>query len=348
MPQFTDSYTTTAGSVTDTRKIIAAIREVVATADLDSKPESTLGVQSYGGYHPLFITGSYPGEEKIPTFAHPIYISNIRGKNVISSDLRFVLRKNIERNFESRITDRINFDYLVSRTVLDLYWASGRTSEFVNGFAFSGKVFASWIAQILRTIGLNPEEVLVAETIALVYYYDLCVDERNPLYSESSRADWVAHNSTFPPHTVTAVIYDVGRMFNFSDLITVLRKKIQNFQMEKLSPLLFLQKIGSSWYGLNREKVLAVATEHPPTWTALVYHSLSSRSYKNCLIAQIAAKAGKRGEGNEFVVQYQTLFESSLRIENGNIAVINNSAEVDFNYSVDEMLSLCTNRMPIL
>lgn len=348
MPQFTDSYTTTAGSVTDTRKIIAAIREVVATADLDSKSESTLGVQSYGGYHPLFITGSYPGEEKIPTFAHPIYISNIRGKNIISTDLRFVLKKSPESNFSDKISDRINFDYLVTRTVLDLYWASGRTSEFVNGFVFAGKVYASWVAQILRTIGLNPEEILVAETISLAYYYDLCMDTDNAMYSDSNRMEWIAHNSSFPPHTVTALLDGVGRMNNFSELIAMLKKKIQNFQMEKLSPLLFLQKINNSWYGLNREKVLAVAVEHPPTWTALVYHSLSSRSFKNCLIAQIAEKAGKRGEGSEFLLRYRTLFESSLRIESNNVQIINRDVGADFNYSAEEMLAECTNRLPIL
>ncbi len=348
MPQFTDSYTTTAGSATDTRKIIAAIREVVATADLDSKPESTLGVQSYGGYHPLFITGTYPGEEKIPTFAHPIYISNIRGKNIISTDLRLVLRKDSARNFSERINDRINFDYLVSRTVLDLYWASGKSSEFVTGFVFAAKVFATWISQILRTIGLNPEEVLVAETIALAYYYDLCSDPNSYSHSEANRVDWIVANSAFPEHRVAAIMSDVDKMFRFDDLIKTLKKKIQNFQLEKLSVLLFLQKINNSWYGLNREKVLAVSLEHPPTWTALVYHSLSSRSYKNSLISQIAAKAGKRGDSTSFVTHYQSLFESSLRIEQHGTVIVDMTHESDFNYNVEEMVAQCTNRLPIL
>ena len=348
MPQFTDSYTTTAGSATDTRKIIAAIREVVATADLDSKPESTLGVQSYGGYHPLFITGTYPGEEKIPTFAHPIYISNIRGKNIISTDLRLVLRKDSARQFSERINDQINFDYLVSRTVLDLYWASGKSSEFVNGFVFAAKVFANWIAQILRTIGLNPEEVLVAETIALAYYYDLCTDPKSYGYAESNRLDWIVANSMFPEHKVAGIVQDIQPMFSFSELIATLKRKIQNFQLEKLSVLLFLQKINNSWYGLNREKVLAVSLEHPPTWTALVYHSLSSRSFKNCLISQIAAKAGKRGENASFVTQYQSVFENSLRIERNQMVIIDQQHDSHFNYSVEEMVSDCQKRLPIL
>lgn len=68
MPLKIDSYTTTAGSMVDTRRLATAIKEAVITDDLDTKLESKLNVQSYGDFFPLFITGTYPSEAKIPPF----------------------------------------------------------------------------------------------------------------------------------------------------------------------------------------------------------------------------------------------------------------------------------------
>jgi hypothetical protein len=347
MSLFTDSYTTTAGSATDTRKIIAAIKEVVVTEDLDSKPESSLDVQSHGGIRPLFITGTYPGEEKIPTFAHPIYISGIRGGNVISTDLRFVLRKKTEGSFAERISDRINFEYLVSRTILELYWATGRKSEFISGFVFAAKVFGSWLAQILRTFGLNPEEMLHAEALALAYYYDLCMDSKDPLYSANGRYEWVVANSMMSPDKLAVLLDDVKPFANFNDFISVLKHKIQNYQITKLTPVLFLQKIANSWYGLNREKVLAVCVEHPPTWTALVHHSLSSKSFKNCLIAQVASKA-RRSEADAFMHTYYATFSQSLRQENSAVEKIVYTTMGTFDYDPNALLAEVDQRCPKL
>lgn len=344
---FSDSYTTTAGSATDTRKIIAAIKEIVVTEDLDSKPESSLDVQSIGGIHPLFITGTYPGEEKIPTFAHPIYVSGIRGRNVISTDLRFVLRKKTVGSFGERITDRINFEYLVSRTILDMYWLSGRRSEFISGFVFAAKIFGNWLAQILRTFGLNPEEVMHAQALALAYYYDLCVDKNDPLYSNNGRYEWVVANNVMEAGKLAVLLDGVPAMSTFNDFIGVLKSKIQNFQVAKLTPVLFLQKIGNSWYGLNREKVLAVCVEHPPTWTALVHHSLSSKSFKNCLIAQVANRE-PRIQADAFMRAYHDNFSQSLRQENSSVDKIVYTEMGTFDYDPDVLVNELNRRCPPL
>jgi hypothetical protein len=132
MPLHYDSYTTTAGSITDTRKIVSAIKEAMIADDLDQKPESKLRVQSYGDYQPLFITGTYPSEAKIPPFAHPISVLNIRGNNFICTDLRLFLKKDLNSEFDKRISNRVDFDYAISRTVLNLFWVGGRASEFTS------------------------------------------------------------------------------------------------------------------------------------------------------------------------------------------------------------------------
>ena len=72
MPLNIDSYTTTVGSSVNAQRIVKAIEEAIVHDDLDKRQESTLGVEPFGEFHPLFITGTYPSEEKIPSCAHPI------------------------------------------------------------------------------------------------------------------------------------------------------------------------------------------------------------------------------------------------------------------------------------
>lgn len=318
MPLHFDSYATTAGSATDTRKIVAAIQEALVTDDLDKQPESKLGVQSYGDYHPLFITGTYPSEAKIPPFAHPISILNIKGKNYISTDLRLFLKKDQNTDFEKRISNRIDYDYAVTRTVLNLFWVGGRASEFTSGFRFSAKVFSEWISQILNGgLGLEVHELVLVEIAALAYYYGQCQNSVLEVQQDKQRViDWIysltGHNAT----GIAAVVDKLQPMSEFNHFIENLKIILENIRVKKLNTGIFITLARSSWYGMNAPQVLATCIEHPPTWTAIVHHSLASKSYQRCLIGQISLKAGKRGDADGFMRHYSEMMANNMRLEN--------------------------------
>ena len=321
MPLHIDSYTTTAGSAFDTRAIVKTIQEAIVADDLDTRPESNLRIQSYGDYYPLFITGTYPSEAKIPPFAHPISILNIRGKNYISTDLRLFLKKDTNSEFDKRIANRIDFEYALSRTVLNLFWAGGKASEFTSGFRFSAKVFAEWVSQILHGgFGLEVHELVAVEIAALVYYYSLCQPSVVSIQDDKDRVvDWV-YNLTGHQATGIALVVDkLKPMGEFSHFIENLKLLLENIRIQKLNVGSFLTLIRSSWYGVNASQVLGVCVEHPPTWTAIVHHTLASKSYQRCQIGQIALKAGKRGDADAFMRHYTEMFNTVMRLERRNV-----------------------------
>ena len=317
MPLHYDSYTTTAGSITDTRKIVSAIKEAMIADDLDQKPESKLRVQSYGDYQPLFITGTYPSEAKIPPFAHPISVLNIRGNNFICTDLRLFLKKDLNSEFDKRISNRVDFDYAISRTVLNLFWVGGRASEFTSGFRFSAKVFAEWVCQILNGgLGLEVQELVPVEIAALTYYYSLCQDSVVDVQQDKQRiVDWIYSLTGHQATGIAAVVDKLRPMSEFTHFIENLKVILENIRVQKLTAGIFITLARSSWYGVNASQVLGVCIEHPPTWTAIIYHTLSSKSYQRCLIGQVALKAGKRGDADAFMRHYSEMFSNSMRME---------------------------------
>lgn len=345
MPLNIDSYTTTAGSIVDSRRLSSAIKEAIVADDLDTRPEARLHVQSYGAFHPLFITGTYPSESKIPPFAHPISILNIRGKNFICSDLRLFLRKDITSDFSKRISNRLDFDYAVSRTVLNLFWAGGRSSEFRSGFSFSAKVFSEWVSQILiGGLGMEMQEATPVQIVSLAYYYSLCCDTPDEAIEDKQRlTDWVYSLTGFTEGGISKVIGLLKPMATLSDLIDNLKLVVENIRLHKLNAGTFTSLIRSNWYGINAPQVLAVCVEHPPTWTALVHHSLASKGYQRCLIGQVTLKAGKRGEADAFMRHYDGMFGQQIRIER--YSIVNHEIDNHFNYDPQALAEDAANRI---
>ena len=348
MPLNIDSYTTTAGSIVDSRRLATTIKEAIIADDLDSKPESKLHVQSYGAFHPLFITGTYPSEAKIPPFAHPISILNIRGKNFICSDLRLFLKKEVAADFNKRIANRVDFDYALSRTILNLFWAGGRSSEFRSGFSFSATVFSEWIAQILSGgIGLEIQEATPVRIVALAYYYSLCAETpQQGLEDRQALSDWIYHLTSFNESGISKVLDRIQPMANLDHFIENLKLVVENIRIQKLNAGTFVSLIRSNWYGVNAPQVLAVCVEHPPTWTALVYHSLASKSYQRCLIGQVTLKAGKRGEADSFMRHYSEMFSQQMRMEER--SVVNPEMDNHFDYDPEALAMEAVNRIPLL
>lgn len=341
---FIDSYQTTAGSSVDTRRIVASIGEALAMDDLDKKPESRLYVQSYGEYHPLFITGTYPSEAKIPPFAHPISILGANGKKFICTDLRLFLKKDISSDFEKRISNRIDFEYAISRAILNLIWAGGRTTEFTSGFRFSAKVFSDWVNQILTGgLGLEAQDLIQAQIVSLAYYYSLCQNDHFSLAEERQRVtDWIVDLTGYAETGVRKVMVLLKPMKEFDHFIENLKIILDNIRVNKIDAGNFITLARSSWYGLNAPQILGVCIEHPPTWTAIIHHTLSSKGYQRCLIGQVALRSGKRGEADSFMRHYSELISQHMHMESATPATIEqvHNAEIDnhFDYDPKEMV----------
>lgn len=322
MPVNTDSYSTTIGSSFDTRRIINPIKEAVITDDLDTQRENTLGLSAFGGFHPLFITGTYPSENKVPNFPHPISIMGIRGKNFICSDLRLVLRENKGGPFTDRIKNKQEFDFIMNRHKFTTLWVAGRTGEFRTSLRFGALAFSTWLSNALGHLkGLDPYQKLQAQTVLLCYYADLTNTpydiEQNDY--RTNQVPWVDGIMRGAFKGVEETIRAIGPkpMLTLEDCITRIKEVLDTPLLNSVNAGTMIASIKSHWFGqgVEPQKIIGVAVEDPPTWCALVYAALTYSGYKNSMIAQTVDRLGKRGENESFIASVQDLFQATIRLE---------------------------------
>lgn len=345
MPLNPDSYSTTIGSSFDTKRVIVPIKEAIVTDDLETQETNTLGFKPYGGFHPLFITGSHPSENKIPPFPHPISVSGIRGKNFICTDLRLVLRENKGGLFSERIKNYQEYTFLLNRHNLCTLWMAGRASEFRTSLRFGAYAFSSWLSGVIGHLkGLDTYQRLVVQVVLLCYYSDLThtLDEiKDPLY-RTGQGSWINGILKDAVRDIDEILYKVGKtpMENLDDVINRIKKVLDSPLLSNLTSSTVMSTVRSHWWGhgVEPQKIVGVALEHPPTWCALVIAALDYSGYKNSLIAQSVTKLGKKDEQEAFVMSLDSLIGSTVRLESIADVVNQLPREDHFDYNVEDLV----------
>lgn len=344
MPLNPDSYSTTIGSSFDTRRILGPIKEAIVTDDLDTQDSNTLGLKPFGGFHPLFITGTHPSENKIPPFPHPISVTGIRGKSFICSDLRLVLRENKGGRFAERIKNTQEYDFLMNRHQLSTLWMTGRSSEFRTSLRFGALCFSSWLSGVIGHLkNLDAHQRLVVQVIFLCYYSDLThtLEEiKEPLY-RTGLEPWINSIMRNSILGVDEILYKIGKdpITNLDEAVGKL-KILENPLLDNMTASAVISAVRGHWWGhgIEPQKIVGVALEDPPTWCALVMASLDYSGYKNSIIAQTVLKLGKQDEQNAFKRSMESLFSSTMRMESIENLVTHLPREDIFDYDASELV----------
>lgn len=312
---FNDSYDTTMGSVTDTRAIISSIKETIVSDGIDTV---SLGVSPMGQYHPIFITGFFPGEDKIHLFTHPISFNNFREKNYLCTDLRLFVRKGTHpSNIMEGIRNATEFDFAKSRAILNLRWCAGNYSSIRNSMGFAANVYASWMGQaISRAFALDFKDQTTVVIIAFAFYRTLF--EENFEFNEDtvqSLAMAMGPVLKVPSDLAFEVLDKLEPMKDITDFCTAVSRHLENLRPERFNPAVLLNLIANNWFGQNAKEILSVAIEHPPTWISIVYTALKQRTYKTSMIFQVAERIGKRGVSDTFLISYNNYVKEQLTLE---------------------------------
>ncbi len=310
---YLDSYHTTIGSIFDTKDIILAIKKSII---IDTDITKSLDVSQIGGIEPLYITGTTTSEENIKVFNHPLYFKDGDRKYLVT-DLRLVLKRDASL---SNITDSIRnvteYNFLKSRSILNLHWLAGNASELMITLPFAGVVYSMWLSDMLAkafVLDFNTKEVI---TIASsLFYQSLFMGDMD----ENDKQALVSH-------TIKMTKSDSELVFNIADKLDgittidafalALKDITGSMRLRDLNLVSLLTIVRNSWFGNNSKDILGIALEHPPTWIALVFTALTERNYKNSTIAKMADILGKKNKGDEFIRSFKYMMDSSVSLSN--------------------------------
>lgn len=309
---YADSYQTTVGSAFVTKPIETAIKQAIIK---DGIAGMSLNVNREGNFKPIFITGVHPSETEIPLFTHPITILNFNHNNYLCTDLRLFVRKDVDLSaIESGIKNLTEYNFVKSRSVLNLLWLNGEASYIKNSLSFAGMVYSAWLSDVIsNAFALDFKDRTVIAVLASFYYQTLFDNERQ--FDDQYKEKLAVHTikaTKAPADFVFQVLDRVESLTSINDLCQAITNIVENVRLKNLNLPVLLTLIKNSWYGTNVKEILSVSLEHPPTWIAIVFACLSERTYKNSMIYRIAERLGKRGVADEFLANYRNVIEDQL------------------------------------
>jgi hypothetical protein len=313
MPFYPTAYDTTAGQVMgfETRKVDLAARAAMISGEPDHQ---TMGVRPTENHSPFFILGNSNEEREVPPFIHPYLIQKFKSRSYLVADLRIFRSRGdgwqSEREFVQGIRNMAEYAMVINRTILGLLWLEKDQVSFVRAqFSFAATVYAQLISQVVgRAYGLDLHDQSRVSAFAY-YFYQLLFEEGKTLPDE--RKDAVASQITkmtkLPATEVYEILDKAPPLANIGDFCAALKDVASNIRLQNFNFAMLLTLVRNVWYGLHSKEILAAALEHPPTWITVVYATMVERSYKSSALYKTIESAAKRGNADEFRLNFHDL-----------------------------------------
>jgi len=293
----------------DLKATVRAIREAMIR---DMVHFRTLDVNSITDIKAAFIIGAGSSEDVIPFFSHPLVIDGTDHAQFLFTDIRPFVKKNEVEGLGFTdippVKNTTEFNFTKSRAILSLAWLSGHQSALRNDLAWAGVVYAMWLSEVIaKKYALDPKDQIVLAVLSYYFYYSLFSADEPDSDGVEKMAIHIIKATRAPAPLVFEILDKAGAIRDITEFCTAVIRVTENVRLQDFNVSMLLTIISNSWYGLNSREILAVALEHPPTWCAMVYMSLTERTFRNYMVSRIADRFGKHGNSDTFLKAYTGL-----------------------------------------
>ncbi len=308
MTIYRTAYDTTLGKALSVDKTIQEIKKSLIR---DGDTRFNLNLITSVIFLPMAIEGNYSFDTEIPLFGHPLVIEKVKDKNYLVLDTRLFTKFNTT-NGAREIKNVTEHDFAVSRYILNFALLNDGIGQIKNSLFFAGIVYCQWLAEVIsKRFALDPKDQMLLTIVTHMYYQSLFYDNaehtdefKQLLVNQAMRA------TGYPSSVVSEVASKIKPMSNIESLCDNIVAVLENIRLNHFDAAVLVNIVAMSWYGLNSKENITIALEHLPTWIAICYASITSRTYKYSTIAKIAEKYGKKGKDEEFLKNYLTLVKS--------------------------------------
>jgi hypothetical protein len=290
------AYNTTACSGFVLTKTTQALFMAIADGAVDPVPNAANGL--------LVLQSGNNMAAAVPAFAHPMEMTGKETHPVLITDMRSFGSWNHFQN-EYRITNSIAYALELNRAKLNYIWLAEGPNALRDVSQISLAVYASWIGEnVARRFALDPREQLNLTILAAIFYNSLFIDtpeveDRDYLRAVGaiSRALRVTAQDVITVYEMVGVTV-IGSIAEFCALA---EKASNSIRLKELNVGILFSILGGTWFSTNKNEMVAVALEHPPTWLAILLGAFSERSYKNSGITKLAERIASRTSGQDYM-----------------------------------------------
>jgi hypothetical protein len=294
MTRFATAYDTTACS----GYVLDRLKEGIQLALI----KGDLGFSRIPNTRIFEVRGSGAVSSAIPEFAHP-YLFEHNGEPCLAIDVRpYGHYDRIKADFVVR--NPIEYELMVHRAKLNDVWISNDFAILKDVSPMAVSYFASWIAEnVARRFGLDPREQLNLAILAAFHY--LCLFLSDDQLDEQTKMKMVAQISRAVRCSAQDVLHVLDEQHKpcrtIIDFCSEAKNATKSVRLQEFGPGILISILKGTWFGVHSQEMIAVATEHPPTWLALLLAAHVERTFKNTMLGRLVEKQAKREDGQQFV-----------------------------------------------
>lgn len=248
--------------------------------------------------NPVILYGLSDTEKSIIPLNHPLFsVKN----NWVALDLRNHVKVSSDGT-QYEIRNESEYRLAVTRFVLSSMWYVGKQGS-LYALELPHFAFSSWLSDNLTSkFGLDLGDKIKLRILTNIYYARMF--NEYPDEDELPKLLIRAENDGLSQgifKEVYEIVKDPDSLNSIDDFCTACYKVTKNIRLKDLNYIVLTNIIQTNWMGLDGKDLVKLTLEHPPTWIALVYSSITQRSFKRNYVTTIVERLSKRGNGDAFM-----------------------------------------------
>lgn len=302
------AYDTIAGKMALDSDVVSKLTDYITlTGD---NPESQLA-KTKRGKNSQDVYRLLSGSAEIPAFSQPIYIDNPNGTNCFVADIRpFIIMTNA-KNQEYKVNNYLAYDSVLDRLVMEVMWIEHGPERILGLGLFPMKIFTRWLTNVVAKRLAIPQETQYSMMILSAYYfYCLHVNSTDRDFNQIdlSRVVGLIHRVTgLELRNIHDLVTGLPILRDLNGFIQVLKDRTGSTRLATLTPAGLFALVGNTIGGHDPRVTIGVALEHPPTFVALTYTSLTYRGAGKSGLAEVIKPLANSQEARDFTGSYKGL-----------------------------------------
>lgn len=225
------------------------------------------------------VQAIYKGTSAVP-FRHPFALIDNNKYSGMFIDVRTLIR-NVEDNGSYTVSNNPEYDLLVNRAALNVKWLDNPKTLDISPSELAS-IYARWIASnITKRFSLDANSTAAIEILSMFFYRTLFIESVGfDKYFIEDSILFINNNTKYPVELVQSILSDIDSLINIRELTNLFYTKTNNQRLKGFNSGLLISVLGGTWFGQQRQELLAIALEHIPTFHSLILASIKENLYR--------------------------------------------------------------------
>lgn len=187
-----------------------------------------------------------------------------------------------------------DFQLRITMAVLEAQWQKKEYSKWRIEYVDGGKLFVQFLSKRLTSqFNLDPYETSLISVLLGFYWSNITSDDWHMKPFDSIYRS-VKKYVNVPPKVVEDVQMMNLKYENVNELSISISKILESPKLRGFDAVTLIQLTASASFGVDVDRIVATGMEYPPFWVAILYVSLSDKSFKNTYLARLSRRPTNR------------------------------------------------------